>query len=360
MITSNSDTLLDFWQQDYKPDCAEDLKPASLRAYECALRHWQRHIGPVPLVQIRNEHVREFREKMEAAGQDEQNLQKQWRHLNVLFRRAHDQGLCPVRPAPSLGRVGNILPKARRQYRKTAPKIVTAKELARLYAGAANTSCPRDWRIAIWWMWMFGARNESDVLRVRSSFVDLQGRTHTTVDLDRRELAFMAQKTGKRQCLPLTDFAAAVLSTLRPDAHGYLFRFPVNSGSFDHARSKPSQPWGRWNFGWRTQWRRDICAKSGIVPSSDSKRKLPKWLIDRVKAMPDALPPVLMKNLRQTAVTEFNDIGDGTGRRLGAYVAGHSLRDVDEKHYDVVTDAMREAFERRERERLPACFRELV
>ena len=67
-----------------------------------------------------------------------------------------------------------------------------------------------------------------------------------------------------------------------------------------------------------------------------------------------------MKNLRQTAITEFNDIGDGSGRLLGGWVAGHYMPGVTAQNYDVPTKAIRDAFERRERELMPECFHELL
>lgn len=350
MITSRIQTLRDFWLQDYCDPI--DLKPTTIRAYNGALNHWdrtpvddRRTLGDLPLGELETEHVQLFRQSMDEHGISPQNQQKQWRHVNVLLRTAHEQGLIPVRPVPSLRSRSNILPKTERRKRRTRERIVTRGELEILFRGCPN----REWKLAVWLLWMFAARTQ-DLLFLKSTMVDIYGQTVATIDLKERLLKFEAMKTGKLQGLPLTRFACDVLCKLKPLPDGRLLNLPRKPGSYNRRRE-------RWEPGYTTTWRRDICLKNGIRPHEGSK-PLPEHVLRCLPA--DPIEPIQMKNLRQTAITQFNDIGDGSGRLLGGWVAGHYQPGVTAQNYDVPTEAIRDAFERRERDLMPDCFRELA
>lgn len=356
MIDAGISTLRDFWEQEY---CDDDLALGTQQAYCGALNHWERTavldddnnptgqtLGDVRLFELRTDHVKMFKRSMDARGVGEQNQQKQWRHLNTLLRKAWEQNLIPVRPVPSIRQVSNILPKRDRKKRRTRERIVSRSELEILYRG-----CPtRDWRIAVWLLWMFAART-NDAIFMRSEMTDRYGQVLPTIDIENRLLRFEATKTGKLQGLPLTDFSVSVLCTLKSLQDGRLLNLPRKPGSYNRARE-------RWEAGYTTTWRRDICLQNGIEPHQSRDKPLPPEVLSVLPENP--IKPIVMKNLRQTAITEFNDIGDGSGRLLGGWVAGHYIPGVTAQNYDVPTKAIRAAFEKREREMMPDCFRELA
>lgn len=368
MITQTIHTLRDFWNQDYcDPD---DLAPATIRAYRGALNHWDRaplrhivtlddgqqvlgdvvqhkdgpaRLGDVPLFELEMQHVKMFRQAMEHDGQSPQNQQKQWRHVNVLLKTAHEQGLIPVRPVPSIRSKSNILIKKHRKLRETKERLVTNDEVELLFRGCPN----RDWKIALYLLWSYVARTE-DALFLYSSFIDQYGERQITIDLDARLLRFEASKTSKLQGLPLTDFAAELLGSLKPHKDGRLLDLPTKAGCYNRRRR-------RWEYGYTTVWRRDICLANGIVPHDTKQKPLPKRVLSILP--PDPVPTILMKNLRQTAITQLNDLGtDESGRPLGSWAAAHYIPGTTAQNYDMPTEAIRKAFERREREMLPSCF----
>lgn len=351
MNTKPTHTLTQLWELDLQTEAAHAIAPRTIQAYRTALAHWNAATGDPPILEITSGHVAQLRDYL-LQRVSPATAQKQWRHLNKLLRLSHLHGLVAHRPTPSVWTTGNLLPKNLRNVRQPKRPPVTAAEFARLCDACdaatypACSSAAHQWRILLYLFWMYGIRT-LDVLTLPITVRVDSGAILPTIDCEQNVLRFRAQKTGKLQSLPITATGLRMFETLEPSATRWFPRF-VRVGCWLAAKR-------RWETGYRTTWNREICPAAHVLPRTGD----PDWITTITADNPGFSAHIDFKNLRQTAVTEYNTLGDGTGRRLGAWIAGHSLRDVDEQHYDQPTAAIAAAIAQREAATLPARFRTL-
>jgi integrase len=338
-------TLRQYYESVLLAEAIEELRPATLKEIRTALRHWESLTSDRPLRLVTGADLRSLRDGMLGRGLAPATVAKTHGHLVPLFRAARADGL--ISEIPSVGRLRrSILPKCLRHQRSQQRQPVSAAELERLYAGCGYATYPARpdagliWRGLLYCWWMYGARTR-DLFSLRWSDVDVAAKL----------IRFRAMKTSKLQGLPLTAFGLQVLGRLRDRGGELVFPGLRKPGCWNTPRDGTP---AHWITGYYATWNREVCGTVGIVPGTG-----PDEWVQSIASRPDSVPPIRIKTLRQTMVTQMNDLSTG-GRQLGGWLAGHYQPGVTAQNYDMPDAAIREAVERRERELLPGCFRGLV
>jgi integrase len=353
-----------------EPELLEISAANTVKDYRAFVAAWIRITGDPPLEAISRDDLYHFRETL-LAGQPghppaaPSTVGKYCGHFRKFMAVAVDLQLVDAVPQIYVFRKGALPPGQSRSRKKPVRELLNADDMTRLFVGAARGNYPSRvfghrmaepdrvfvWRASFYFAWLYGLR-VSDLRRMAWTWGHWSTAEHSPHGL----LRFDTLKTSRLQGLPFTPRAAGVFRQLRaigrrlkrtePDP---LFVHLARQGSFIRPKNGRASYWTQ---GWHTTLQRDICAPGGIIPTSGTERDR-----RRVAERADRRPPITWHNFRQTAVAAYNDYRSDTGRRLGAWIAGHSARGVDQQHYDQPTAAVWAAIQDREAHQLPECFR---
>jgi hypothetical protein len=295
-----------------------DLSKRSLESDRNALNTWERFTSNPDLQGSTGDElchaVIALRDGMAHAGLAPATVNKVWREVKAIFEAAKLDGLVEAVPVIRERRRGKIIRgKLVREPAKKQRELISEAELSQLFAQSANATYPRTprapdlWRVALVLFWMYGARTRDFFRNLRWDHVLWS----------QKLLRFTAQKTQKLQGLPMPDWVAEWLRSIRPVSGGpsRVFAGFDTPGSFRLAKQ-------RWREGYYTTWRRDIS---------------------------EGLERVTFKHFRERIVSRFNAVHPG----MGHWMAGHSIGSL-QMAYDQPTDKIRELIEAVP---VPACFR---
>jgi integrase len=296
-------TLRLFYERCMLPDDAESLSPRTLAEYRCALNRWEELTFDPDMREISDNTIRQLRDGLQQVrGQQPPTINKTWRHIKCILNYGCERRVLP--DVPQLGRKkkSRLLKESPKQQRET----LTTAEVASLvgacrfatYPARQHAPAPKLWSVALYLFYMYGART-FDVLRKLS---------WNEVRFTDRLLQFEALKTSKLQGLPLTDLGLRLLRSIRGPSQRVFPGFNTTG----HQRGD-----GRWKKGYYTTWRSEITAGAEL------------------------LAPVQLRNLRESAVTRWNDIKTD----LGDWIAAHYMPGVNAQHYDYPTREIRDAVE---------------
>ena len=363
-------TLSELWSS-LSAELAETVAPRTIAEQSSTLRHWVRITTDPALEDIDAAVLLLFRESLlsdvwtDAHGRIRRPLSPQTylkhdRHVRQLLTVARRLQLIDSIPQLYVTRARGLAGVRAAERTRPVRPLVTAEELFRLHRSAAAVTWPRRlwrspisaatrallWRALLWLLWSYGLRI-SDAARLTWACVSSYA---SDIDAPGALLfrPWKLRRIGRLQCLPLTMKGLQLLQTLRaavnpPDPDCLVFPMLTTPGRWELRR-------GTWRPGWRASWSAELCPLARIAPTIGP----PDW-VAALAADTTYRPPLTPHDLRRTCVTELNDRGR-TGRRIGAWVAGHSLRGTDAVAYDKPDAAVFDAIARRERELFPPVY----
>jgi integrase len=284
-----------------KPDLPPEKK-STISEYRTALNHWERLTNDPPLAKITNDGLRSYRDRLlQHVGAE--TVRKNWRHLRAILRRCGPQadrnplGRGLLKRIPYMQQPSEVEKDAR---------IVTFAELTALYQACAvanwpqcDVPAPAIWRCALVLAYNYGLRTQ-----------DLFQLPWSAFDPGFKSFTFRAQKTRRKQRLPLNRVARAHVQSIRGEG----LRPLLFCGTKSHR-----QLYRTWTA---------INEAAGIEV------------------------PVEFRDLRESCNSRLEKIRPGVGK----FVLGHKLAGVNEKYYLNATPQIREAINRMPQ---PRVFREI-
>lgn len=337
-------------------DWRANLKDSTRALDREVLKRWTRHTNDPDFRSYNFEGTEHTRESLKsirrelhqfvrgelASGISRSTINKHLTVLKTFLRRMADPieyGVIPHVPDLGIDFTGTTSRWSIKATYKPPRKLITDDEFTRIFEETKNATSPATretgidpvllWRVWEFVLWSFGARTRDNISSMNWE----------AVDFDARIIRFTAQKTSKLQGLPMTSLMETALRSICVEPTGPIFRGFDSKGTWCRRHG--------WRKGYYTTWNRDICPAAGFQVEAGP----PEF---RKRHANNPSPPLKFHHFRKTAISELNCYSD----RAGAWVAAHSLQGVTEKHYDTPDERVTKAVHDRERERLPACFRE--
>jgi len=213
-------TLEHFFAEIYRPTYLADARPATLRYYAGALRHWKRLTDDPPLMKIDLAQLAAFRTALRV-GRSAATVNSIMRAIQALLNKAGPPGYKNRDAAGILRRTPWLKPLKEPKRKPVAPRPET---LDRLYYAAAVAEKPLldGIRPEAWWRGLMVAAyttgyRRGALLALRWDWVDLLGRTiRVPAEID---------KCGEDRVKPIGQVLVAHLLPIR-SRHPLVFAWP--------------------------------------------------------------------------------------------------------------------------------------